>query len=66
MIQHYLMGLRPNIRNLVELQPCWTLVGAIQLAMKVEGQQRWLNNHSIKRVRGPNQLKGNRHQGDIK
>ena len=64
MIQHYLMGLRPKIRNLVELQPCWTLVGAIQLAMKVEG--RWLNNHSIKRVRGPNQLEGNRHQGDIK
>ena len=60
------MGLRPNVRNLVELQSCWTLVGAIQLAMKVERQQRWSNNHSIKRVRGPNQLKGNRHQGDIK
>ena len=36
-IHRYLMGLRPNVRNLVELQPCWTLFG-VQLAMKVESQ----------------------------
>ena len=34
--------LMPNVINLVELQPCWTLVSAVQLAMKVEGRQRWL------------------------
>ena len=39
-IHRYLMGLRPNVRNLVELQPCWTLSGVVQLAMKVENQQR--------------------------
>ena len=59
-IRYYLMGMRSNVRNLVELQPCWTLVGAVQLATKVENQQRWSNNHSIKSVRGPNQLEGNR------
>ena len=34
--------------------------------MKVESQQRWSNNHPIKSVRGHNQLKGNRQQGDVK
>ena len=60
----YLMGLRPNVRNLVELQPCWTLYGVVQLAMKVENQQRWSNNHLIRSARGPNQLEDNRREGD--
>ena len=51
-IHRYLMGLRPNDRNLVELQPCWTLFGVVQLAMKVESQQRRSNNHPIRSVRG--------------
>ena len=65
-IHRYLMGLRPNVRNLVELQPCWTLSGVVQLAMKVENQQRWSNNHPIRSARGPNQLEDNRQQGDVK
>lgn len=40
----YLMGLRPNFRNLVELQPCWSLATAVQLAMNVEAQQKQANN----------------------
>ena len=65
-IHCYLMGLRPNVRNLVELQPCWMLSDAVRLAMKVENQQRWSNNHSIKSAWGPNQLEYNRRQGDVK
>ena len=34
--------------------------------MKVENQQRWSNNHSIKSAWGPNQLEYNRRQGDVK
>ena len=63
-IHPYLMGLRPNVRNLVELQPCWTLSGVVQLSMKVENQQRWSNNHLIRSARGPNQLEDNRQEGD--
>ena len=55
-----------QVRNLVELQSCWALSGAVQLAMKVENQQRWSNNHPIKSARGPNQLEDNRQQGDVK
>ena len=65
-IHRYLIGLRPNVRNLVELQPCWMLSSVVQLVMKVESQQRWSNNHPIKSVRGPNQLEDNWWQGDVK
>ncbi|RVW33880.1 hypothetical protein CK203_082948 [Vitis vinifera] len=41
----YLMGLRPNVRNLVELQPCWTLYGIVQLAMKAGG--RWQKSVAV-------------------
>ena len=46
-IHRYLIGLRPNVRNLVELQPCWMLSSVVQLVMKVESQQRRSNNHPI-------------------
>ena len=34
--------------------------------MKVEGQQRWSNNHPIKSARGPNQLEDSEQQVDVK
>ncbi|RVW58988.1 Transposon Ty3-I Gag-Pol polyprotein [Vitis vinifera] len=46
-IHRYLMGLRPNVRNLVELQPCWMLFGVVQLAMKLNEEEENNDNEEV-------------------
>lgn len=57
------MGLRPTIRNWVELQPCWTLASVVQLAMKVESQQTRSNNRQNQMDRGQVQIGAYNGQG---